>query len=167
MNNPKEFEDPLANASQEEIMAAMFANLVMQQAQTAYMFLGKAPNPDTGQVVLDLETAKYFIDQLEMLAYKTKGNLDRQEEGLLKQSLTTLRLAFVEATGGKGTPAAPPLAGSQRAPASPSAPESPKPAGAPAGSTPPPSQAPAAAPSTLSSESVRPEESRKKFSKRY
>ena len=38
-----------------------------------------------------------FIDQLEMLEVKTRGNLDKQEDKLLKQSLTALRLAFVEA----------------------------------------------------------------------
>jgi hypothetical protein len=165
MNNPRESEDPLANASQEEVMSALFANMVLQQAQTAYMFLGKAPNPDTGQVMIDLETAKYFIDQLEMLAHKTKGNLDRQEAGLLNQSLTTLRLAFVEATGGKGaTPPPPPLA-SDSGPSAPKA-EAPKPAAQPA---PAPQAAPVASPgpSTLSSEAERPEESRKKFSKRY
>ena len=38
-----------------------------------------------------------FIDQLEMLEVKTKGNLRKEEEQLLKQSLMSLRMAFVEA----------------------------------------------------------------------
>ena len=36
------------------------------------------------------------IDQLEMLEFKTKGNLDQEEAALLKQSLMSLRMAFVE-----------------------------------------------------------------------
>ena len=79
------------------MMSAMFASLVLQQTNMATIFLGLAPHPQTGQMAQDLEHAKYFIDQLEMLEAKTRGNLDKHEEGLLKQSLTSLRLAFVEA----------------------------------------------------------------------
>lgn len=84
-------------ASHDQAMSAMFASMVMQNTNMALIFLGHAPNPQTGQTAQDLEHAKYFIDQLEMLAAKTKGNLDKQEDALLKQSLTHLRLAFVEA----------------------------------------------------------------------
>jgi len=75
----------------------MFAALVMQQTNMASIFLGLTPNPQTGKKELELEHAKYFIDQLEMLDVKTRGNLDEREQALLKQSLTQLRLAFVEA----------------------------------------------------------------------
>ncbi len=90
-------EDAVANASHEEMMSALFANMVLQQTNMAMMFLGKVPHPETGEDMEDLETAKMFIDQLEMLAVKTKGNLDKREEGLLKQSLMAVRMAFVEA----------------------------------------------------------------------
>src|SRR5436305_11535318 len=89
--------DDLANASREEIMSALFANMVIQQTNMAMMLLGKVAHPETGQFIQDLETAKMFIDQMEMLEAKTKGNLTKQEEGLLKQGLTALRMAFVEA----------------------------------------------------------------------
>src|SRR5580658_9867347 len=81
----------------DKMMSALFASMVMQNTNMALIFLGQAPNPQTGQTAQDLEQASYFIDQLEMLAVKTKGNLDKQEDALLKQSLTHLRLAFVEA----------------------------------------------------------------------
>lgn len=61
------------------------------------MLLGKAPNPQSGEITRDLDGARMFIDQLEMLEVKTKGNLNREEEQLLKQSLMSLRMAFVEA----------------------------------------------------------------------
>lgn len=97
MNDPGFHEEDLANASREEIMSALFANMVLQQTNMALMFLGKVPHPETGETIQDVESAKIFIDQLEMLEFKTKGNLDKQEEGLLKQSLTALRMSFVEA----------------------------------------------------------------------
>ncbi len=82
--------------SAADMQSALFAQLVMQQANMAMMLLGKVAHPETGQVVQDLDAARLFIDQLEMLEAKTKGNLTKEESGLLKQSLMTLRLAFVE-----------------------------------------------------------------------
>jgi len=78
-------------------MSALFAQLVMQQANMAMMLLGKMPHPETGQVIKDIEAAQLFIGQLEMLEAKTKGNLTKEEAGVLKQSLMALRMAFVEA----------------------------------------------------------------------
>jgi hypothetical protein len=147
--------DDLAGASQEEIMAAIFANMVIQQTNMAMMMMGKVPHPETGEHLHDLEAAKMFIDQVEMLAAKTKGNLNKQEEGLLKQALTALHMTFVaamDAPAGVQTPEAPATAAPSPAPQTPAepAPAAAKPAAAPAGES-----APAA------------DESRKKFSKKY
>ncbi len=102
-------EDASENLSREEIMAALFANMVIQQGNMALTFLGKLPHPESGEVIKDPETAKFFIDQLEMIEFKTKGNLDKREEGLLKQTLMTLRMAFVEAVeSGSSSEAKPP-----------------------------------------------------------
>jgi hypothetical protein len=105
MSNPTS-ETP-GGAGQDQMNSALFASMVMQTTNMALIFLGHAPNPQTGQTAQDLEHAKYFIDQLEMLAAKTKGNLDKQEDALLKQSLTHLRLSFVEAVEHPPTPAPP------------------------------------------------------------
>src|SRR3954470_2746555 len=86
----------MEDATPEEIMSAVFANMVIQNTNMALMFLGKVPHPQTGQPVKDLESAQMFIDQLEMLAYKTRGNLDQEEQQLLRQSMISLRMAFVE-----------------------------------------------------------------------
>jgi hypothetical protein len=83
--------------SREELMSALFAHMVMQQANIAMMMLGKVAHPETGKTMTDLDSAKLFIDQLEMLEAKTKGNLSKEEQNLLKQSLMSLRMAFVEA----------------------------------------------------------------------
>ena len=92
-------EDPLENASREEIMSALFAQMIVQQTNMALIFLGKEPNPETGKATPDHEAAKFFIDQLEMIEDKTRGNLSKEEKNLLGQSLTTLRMSFVEAMG--------------------------------------------------------------------
>ena len=97
MNGAPFSEGAPANASRGELMSALFAGMVMQQTNMALMLVGKIPHPESGQTLRDVEGARMFIDQLEMLEFKTRGNLDKQEERLLKQSLTALRLAFVEA----------------------------------------------------------------------
>jgi hypothetical protein len=102
----------------EGMMSALFAHMVTQQANLAMMLMGKVAHPESGKTVRDLEAAQLFIDQLEMLQVKTKGNLSKNEEALLKQSLMNLRLAFVEAAdSAEPQPAAAPVQ-----------PESPRPA---------------------------------------
>jgi hypothetical protein len=147
--------NPDAAPSREEAVSAMFAQLVMQHTNMAVIFLGLSPNPQTGEVTRELDHARYFIDQLEMLEIKTKGNLDKHEQALLKQSLTTLRMAFVEAVN------------------------HPQPAAAPKSEPPPASPAPAPAAAekgTPVAEPVNPgektapaqaDEARKIFSKKY
>jgi hypothetical protein len=81
----------------DELHAALFAQMVMQQAGLALIFLGVRPHPETGKKVFDLDTAQAFIAQLDMLEAKTRGNLSPDESTLLKESLTTVRMAFVQA----------------------------------------------------------------------
>jgi hypothetical protein len=83
--------------TRDEMMSALFANMIVQNTNMALIFLGHTPHPQTGKQEIDLDNARYFIDQLEMIEVKTKGNLSKEEEGLLKQSLTSLRMAFVQA----------------------------------------------------------------------
>ena len=138
MSNEQISPSPEPGGSREDIMSALFAQLVMQQANMAMMLLGKVAHPETGKVMKDIDAARLFIDQLEMLEAKTKGNLTKEESMLLKQSLMSLRLGFVEAV------------------------ETPKP---PAGAAPKESSTAAApAPETAPAEA---EEHRKKFSKKY
>lgn len=44
----------------------------------------------------DLELARYNIDMLETLAEKTKGNLSREEDKVLKHTLNDLRMGYVQ-----------------------------------------------------------------------
>ncbi|MGO8931509.1 MAG: DUF1844 domain-containing protein [Limisphaerales bacterium] len=147
MSDPHASDNTAVSGNPEEMRSALFAHMVMQQSSMAMMLLGKTVHPETGQVVCDLEAAKIFIDQLEMLEFKTKGNLNEEEAALLKQSLMSLRMAFVEAVN-----------------SAPASPESRQQGSPPAGAT--PSAEPnsrAKAPSASPSE----EEPRKKFTKKY
>jgi Domain of unknown function (DUF1844) len=100
-------EQEYGSISQEEHFSMLFAQLVMQQSNMAMMFMGKVAHPQKGEVVQDFESARLFIDQLEMLEAKTKGNLSKDEESLLKQTLMTLRLTFVESIESRTSEAAP------------------------------------------------------------
>jgi hypothetical protein len=87
----------MADLSRADMQSALFAQMIMQLSNMAMMLLGKVPDPQSGQTIRDLEAAKLFIDQLEVLEAKTKGNLTKEEDALLKQTLMALRLTFVEA----------------------------------------------------------------------
>src|ERR1035441_4488704 len=106
MNDPHVSEAAPVSEGSDEMRSALFAHMVMQQSSMAMMLLGKTAHPETGKIVRDLEGAKFFIDQLEMLEFKTKGNLNQEEAALLKQSLMSLRMAFVESVDSPPPPAA-------------------------------------------------------------
>jgi hypothetical protein len=76
MSNP--VTESSGGGDRDRLMSAMFASMVIQNANMALIFLGQAPNPQTGETVQDLENAKYFIDQLEMIEARTRGNLSQQ-----------------------------------------------------------------------------------------
>ncbi|NJK91253.1 MAG: DUF1844 domain-containing protein [Blastochloris sp.] len=84
-------------------LAQKFVQFLMMHAQNVLFVLGKIPTPDGRQHKPNLEAGKVLIDQLEVLHIKTKGNLSKQEENIFNETLTSLRMAFVEASG--GTPA--------------------------------------------------------------
>src|SRR5690349_13247733 len=75
---------------------ALFMECVMMYSQQAMMSMGKIVNPITKKAERNLDAARFFIDMLEMLEAKTKGNLSRDEERMLTQTLGSLRLTFVE-----------------------------------------------------------------------
>ena len=75
-----------------------FIEFVMMQAQNAALFLGQIPNPQTGQAEVNLEVARMFIDQLAMIQEKTRGNLTSEESTVLRNALSSLQMAFVEAS---------------------------------------------------------------------
>ena len=78
-------------------MTQRFIQFVMMHAQNAALFLGQIPNPKTGEAEINLDLARMFIDQLEMIQEKTRGNLTNEETMVLRNALSNLQMAFVEA----------------------------------------------------------------------
>ncbi len=91
---------------EKQLSQALFGHLLMSLAQSALLGMGKIVHPATGKPEVDLEAAQQAIDMLEMLQERTKGNLDKEEERGLAQTLSMLQLNFVETA--KGQPATPP-----------------------------------------------------------
>lgn len=90
-------------------MTQRFIEFVMMQAQNAALFLGQIPNPQTGKAEINLDVARMFIDQLVMIQEKTRGNLTSDESTVLRNALSSLQMAFVEASEGGGSSFAEPL----------------------------------------------------------
>jgi Domain of unknown function (DUF1844) len=72
-----------------------FGSFVLSLATQALMQLGQLKAPDGMAIAVDPGAAKQTIDILGVLQAKTKGNLDAREEGLLRDALHSLRLAFL------------------------------------------------------------------------
>lgn len=47
----------------------------------------------------DLEMARYHIDMLQTIEEKTKGNLSEQEQKVITETLSQLRMAYVKMAG--------------------------------------------------------------------
>ena len=77
-----------------------FVQFIMVQAQNILYVLGRIPTPEGERLPPNLQAAKMMIDHLDLIALKTQGNLNSQEEKILKEALQQVQLAFVEASGG-------------------------------------------------------------------
>ena len=76
--------------------AALFLQLVLGLQQSGMMALGKLMNPLTRKIETHLDMARDTIDTLASLEHRTRGNLEPDEERVLKQVLTELRMNYVE-----------------------------------------------------------------------
>ena len=83
----------------------LFIHLVNTFVQSAWISLGKVKNPVTDTLERNLEQATYYIDLLDMLQTKMKGNLSEWEEQYIIHSLSELKLNFIdEQKKGAGPP---------------------------------------------------------------
>jgi hypothetical protein len=73
-----------------------FIEFVMLQAQQAALCLGRIPHPTTGDTNINLDAARMFIDHLELVREKTRGNLSKEEEAILSNILSELQMTFVQ-----------------------------------------------------------------------
>lgn len=96
------------NNPQSGEMTRRFIEFVLMQAQQIALLLGHIPGPEGKPLEPNLPIARVFIDQLEMIREKTRGNLTDEESNVLTKVLADLQLAFVEAGNQSPAPAAPP-----------------------------------------------------------
>jgi len=80
----------------EDLPTLDFSTFVLGIIGSAYVHLGDAPPPEDDEIGRDLAMARHNIDLLGLLQDKTKGNLTGDEERLLTQALTDLRMRYVE-----------------------------------------------------------------------
>lgn len=74
-----------------------FATFVMSVLGSAYVHLGDAPDPEGGGAPEpNLVLVRQDIQLLSLLVDKTKGNLSGDEERVLNQGLTDLRMRLLE-----------------------------------------------------------------------
>ncbi len=73
-----------------------FAALISMLTTQALFALGLLQVKGQEKREPDLELAKYNIDMLEILEEKTKGNLTKEEETVLANTLNELRMGYVK-----------------------------------------------------------------------
>jgi len=76
--------------------AALFLQLVLGLQQAAMVALGKLMNPMTGKLERNLEGARKTIDTLAAIEARTRGNLESDEQRVLTQVLTDLRMNYLD-----------------------------------------------------------------------
>ena len=103
----------------EPMDEALFSHLVLMLAQNAAHMMGLLENPDGSRPTVQIEGAQLMIDMLELLERKTEGRRTDRENRFLTQTLTDLRIAFVQASSA-ATPGAP-AAEASRGPSGPKA----------------------------------------------
>jgi len=76
--------------------AALFLQLVLGLQQAAMVALGKLMNPMSGKIERNLEGARNTIDTLAAIEARTRGNLESDEQRVLNQVLTELRMNYLD-----------------------------------------------------------------------
>ncbi len=100
VKNKEAQNEPLKQEAKEEPQAALpeinFATFIFSLNASALLHLGVMEDPATSKKVKNLPIGKQTIDILGMIEEKTKGNLSKEEENLLKNILYDLRMIYVK-----------------------------------------------------------------------
>jgi hypothetical protein len=90
---------PESFAGEFQLPEINFATFIFSLNSSALVQLGLMDDPGTGKKVKNLPLAKQTIDILGLLEEKTRGNLSREEEDMLKHILYDLRILYVKEKG--------------------------------------------------------------------
>lgn len=89
-------------ARREPLPDPTFGELVNMVAMQALVGLGGMSGPGGERIPPSLEVAKHYIDMLQVLEDKTRGNLSQEEQRLLDQVLYEMRMRYVQSAAGGG-----------------------------------------------------------------
>jgi hypothetical protein len=89
---PREESDRARPIQWPEPSLALLVTTLATQAMSAFGF---AAHPVTGKSEVDLPQAKHFIDTLDMLQQKTRGNQTPEESEMFESVLHELRMTFI------------------------------------------------------------------------
>ncbi len=90
-----------SQTEETQLPKVTFSTFIFSLASSALMHLGEVPDPVSKKVSVNLTMARQIIDTLAIIEEKTKGNLDKDEENLLKSLLYDLRIKFVQKSSTK------------------------------------------------------------------
>ena len=74
----------------------LFLYLVNTFKISAMVALGKMENPMTNELQINLEQASYYVDLLDMLQSKAKGNMSQYEEQMLINTVSELKMEIIK-----------------------------------------------------------------------
>jgi len=75
---------------------ASFETLLTMLFTQGMAALGQVPGDDSKPMPVNKVLSKYFIDTIEMLGEKTKGNLSEEETSMHSEILHAMRMMFVQ-----------------------------------------------------------------------
>ena len=74
----------------------LFMYLVGTFQSSAWIALGKIKNPMTEKSKVNIEQASFYIDLLDMMQEKMKGNLTDYEEQMLINTVSELKMNLID-----------------------------------------------------------------------
>ena len=74
----------------------LFMYLVGTFQSSAWIALGKIENPITEKIKVNTDQASFYIDLLDMMQEKMRGNLTDYEEQMLINTVSELKLKLID-----------------------------------------------------------------------
>ena len=95
----KEKKQEAAQETSQQLPKGDFSTLISMLATQAMFAMGLIRTEKDKEPTVDLKLAKFNIDMLETLEEKTKGNLSDEEQKMLTDAVSQLRMGYVKAAG--------------------------------------------------------------------
>jgi hypothetical protein len=109
----EESKEPTSDSTQSteqerpQLPPVDFSAFIAELGTTALAYLGGFQNPETKEILVDLEMAKRTIDTIDLLKEKTEGNLTAPESNLLDNTLYNLRMTYIRMANNPPSPPTP------------------------------------------------------------